>query len=69
MYITDIKNSSSSSDGRNVTSIKYIGGNNTNNSIRIENITRKPLSGQAFGTDPEIVFTNQEIWLVLFATF
>jgi hypothetical protein len=26
------------------------------------------LSGQAFGTDPEIVFTNQEIRLVLFAT-
>jgi hypothetical protein len=68
VFITDIKNSSSSSDWRNVTSVKYVGGNNNNNTIRIENITRKPLSGQAFGTDPEIVFTNQEIRLVLFAT-
>jgi len=69
MFITDTKNSSSSSDVRNVTSIKYSGNNDNNNStIRIENITRKPLSGQAFGTDPEIVFTNQEIRLVLFAT-
>ena len=59
-FITDIKNSSSSSDWRNVTSIKYVGGSN-NNTVRIENITKKPLSGQAFGTDPEIVFTNQEI--------
>jgi hypothetical protein len=67
MFITDIKNSSSSSDWRNVTSIKYVGGNK-NNTVRIENITKKPLSGQAFGTDPEIVFTNQEIRLVLFAT-
>jgi hypothetical protein len=68
MFIIDIKNSSSSSDWRNVTSIRYGGGNNNNNTVRIENITRKPLSGQAFGTDPEIVFTNQEIRLVLFAT-
>jgi hypothetical protein len=61
-FITDIKNSSSSSDWRNVTSFR------DNNTTKIENITIKPLSGQAFGTDPEIVFTNQEIRLVLFAT-
>jgi hypothetical protein len=64
-FITDIKNSSSSSDKRNVTSIIYSVNNNT---TRIENITIKPLSGQAFGTDPEIVFTNPEIRLVLFST-
>jgi hypothetical protein len=62
MFITDIKNSSSSSEWKNVTSIK------DNNTTRIENITRKPLTGQAFGTDPEIVFTNPEIRLVLFST-
>jgi hypothetical protein len=63
--IIDTKNSSSSSDLRNATSIKHTEDNNT---IRSENITRKPLSGQAFGTDPEIVFTNPEIRLVLFST-
>jgi hypothetical protein len=40
-----------------------------NNTTKIENITIKPLSGQAFGTDPEIVITNQEIRLVLFETY
>jgi hypothetical protein len=64
-FIEDIKNSSSSSEKRNVTSIIYTANNNT---TRIENITIKPLSGQAFGTDPEIVFTNPEIRLVLFST-
>jgi hypothetical protein len=62
MFIIDIKNSSSSSEWKNVTSFK------DNNTTRIENITRKPLTGQAFGTDPEIVFTNPEIRLVLFST-
>jgi hypothetical protein len=31
-------------------------------------IADRALSGQAFGTDPEIVFTNPEIRLVIFAT-
>jgi hypothetical protein len=63
--IIDIKNSSSSSEKRNETSVVYTKNNDT---IRIENVTTKPLSGQAFGTDPEIVFTNPEIRLVLFST-
>jgi hypothetical protein len=41
MFIIDIKNSSSSSDWRNITSIRYVGGNNNNDTVRIENITRK----------------------------
>ena len=64
-FITDIKNSSSSSDLRNVTSVKYIGNNTT---IISENVSRKPLIGQALGTDWEIVFTNPEIRLILFST-
>ena len=60
-----IKNSSSGSEIRNVTSIM----NTTNKQIRTEHTSIKPLSGQAFGTDPEIVFTNPEIRLVIFATF
>lgn len=64
--IIDVKNSSLSSEKRNVTSIIIVNGNQ---SIRTENDTIKPLSGQAFGTDPEIVFTNPEIRLVIFATF
>jgi hypothetical protein len=64
--ISITKNSSSGSEKRNVTSI-MVTDNKT--MMRSENITVKPLSGQAFGTDPEIVFTNPEIRLVIFATF
>src|SRR6478672_7672134 len=63
--ITDIKNSSAASDSKNVTIVKY-----TNNSHTTTiNLTRKPLLGQAWNTDPEIVLTNPEIRLVIFSTF
>ena len=39
VFITDIKNSSSSSEWRNVTSIRYVGGSN-NNTARIQNIKK-----------------------------
>src|SRR6476661_6960220 len=53
--ISEIKNSRSSSDKLNITKTTTTSNNVT---TKIENITIKPLSGQAFGTDPEIVFTN-----------
>jgi len=63
--ITDIKNRSAASDSKNVTIVKY-----TNNSHTTTiNLTRKPLLGQAWNTDPEIVLTNPEIRLVIFSTF
>ena len=53
------------SDSRNVTTVKYTKNGNTT----MYNITRKPLLGQAWNTDPEIVLTNPEIRLVIFSTF
>jgi hypothetical protein len=63
--IIDIKNGSMSSETKNITRVSIAG--NTKTLIE-QNITRKPLSGQAFGTDAEIVFTNPEIRLVIFYT-
>ena len=53
------------SDIRNVTIVKHTQNRNTTTS----NITTKPLLGQAWNTDPEIVLTNPEIRLVIFSTF
>jgi hypothetical protein len=62
---TIIKNSSTSSEKRNITSIIKIGDKEMKN----ETIWVRPLSGQAFNTDLEIVFTNPEIRLVMFSIF
>jgi len=62
---TIIKNSSSSSENRNITSSIKIG----DKEMRNETIWVRPLSVQAFNTDLEIVFTNPEIRLVIFSIF
>ena len=62
---TIIKNSSSSSENRNITSSIKIG----DKEMRNETIWVRPLSVQAFNTDLEIVFTNPEIRLVMFSIF
>jgi hypothetical protein len=63
--ITSVKNSSTSSETRSIKSELIIG----NRTIKNETTIVKPLTGQAFNTDPEIVFTNPEIRLVMFAIF
>jgi hypothetical protein len=65
MSIEEVKNSSSSSDKRNLTIITK----NQNIKTTEMNITTKPLTGQAWNTDPEIVFTNPEVRLIIFSTF
>jgi hypothetical protein len=65
--ITVTKNSSTSSELRNVTKNIFIKDGNITTTI--ENITRKPLTGQAWNTDAELVFTNPEIRLIIFSTF
>ncbi|HJS64662.1 MAG TPA: hypothetical protein VJ767_07360 [Nitrososphaeraceae archaeon] len=60
------KNSSSSSEIKEIKSVRITADNKT---IRDVNMTIKPLTGQAFKTDPEIVFSNPEVRLVIFASF
>jgi hypothetical protein len=63
--IIDTKNSSAASDLRNVTTITYTKDGN----VTTHSVITKPLLGQAWNTDPEIVLTNPEIRLVIFSTF
>jgi hypothetical protein len=64
--IITTKNSSQSSETKRT--ISFINDTKNNKIIREENVTIKPLTGQAFNTDPEIVFTNPEIRLVIFSS-
>jgi hypothetical protein len=61
-----VKNSNLSSETRSTTSIMETkdGRKMTNETVLV-----RPLTGQAFNTDPELVFTNPEIRLVMFAVF
>jgi hypothetical protein len=59
------KNSSQSSEIKEIKSVRITADNTT---IRDENMTIKPLTGQAFNTDPEIVFSNPEVRLVIFSS-
>lgn len=61
------KNSSQNTETKKIISIKNDA--KTNITIKDENITIRPLTGQALNTDPEIVFTNPEIRLVIFSSF
>ena len=63
--IITTKNSSQSSETKKIEAFRKTAGNIT---IRDVNMTIKPLTGQAFNTDPEIVFTNPEIRLVIFSS-
>ena len=63
--VTIIKNSSSSSEKRTIISTMKSG----EDELRNETTWTRPLTGQAFNTDPEIVFTNPEIRLVMFSIF
>lgn len=63
--VTIIKNSSSSSEKRTIVTTMKSG----EDELRNETTWTRPLTGQAFNTDPEIVFTNPEIRLVMFSIF
>ena len=62
---TTTKNSSLSSEIKHIKSIRILKDNTT---IVDDNQTIKPLTGQAFNTDPEIVFSNPEVRLVMFSS-
>lgn len=64
--IITTKNSSQSSETKKIEAFRTTADNIT---IRDLNVTIKPLTGQALNTDPEIVFTNPEIRLVIFSSF